>query len=350
MPALRCAILRGVAGLVVAAMALVVSPAAPARADVGQIVINGTQQHYDQAPIERVGRVFVPLRGVFEALGASVVYANGVINATGSDGTTIQLTIGSHNAVVNNAPVSMDVAPFIIGARTLVPLRFVSQALGAYVEYDNNTQVVTVTSRGSPQPQANAVELIDLQPGSGAAVAATLPTISGRFSEPVDPNTVKITLDGRDVSSTTDISTSDFLFTPPYSLGARSHVVRVSGRSQTGAAFDRSWSFNSGTSGVSNFIRNISIANGSAAGTFTVSGTTLPNSNVHIAAISSAVLAGVFRVQTADYSTDLTADSNGRFSQVITMNSVGGGTLSVRFTSTAPVTRASAVETRTYKT
>jgi hypothetical protein len=126
--------------------------------------------------------------------------------------------------------------------------------------------------------------------------------------------------------------------------------VRVSGRSQTGAAFDRSWSFNSGTSGVSNFIRNISIANGSAAGTFTVSGTTLPNSNVHIAAVSSSVLAGVFRVQTGDYSTDVTADANGFFSQGISMNSVSGGVLSVRITSTAPATRASAVVTQSYRT
>jgi Copper amine oxidase N-terminal domain len=330
---------------------LIAAPMVPARADAVQIFINGTQQHYDQAPIERAGRVFVPLRGVFEALGASVVYSNGVINATGRDGTTVQLSIGSHNAVVNGAPVSMDVAPFVIGARTLVPLRFVSQSLGASIDYNNTSRVVTVTSRGGTLPQTSSVELTDLRPGNGEAVMATQPTISGRFSQSVDPNTVKITLDGRDVSSTTDISTADFLFTPPYSLGAQNHQVRVTGRSQTGTAFDRSWSFSSGTSNASNYISSVSPANGSTVGgSFTVSGTTLPNSNVHIAAVSSAVLAGVFRVQTGDYSTDVTADGNGHFSQGITMSSVGGGTLSVRITSTAPVTRASAVVTQNYRT
>jgi len=36
------------------------------------------------APQERAGRIFVPLRGIFEQLGASVVYQNGVINAQGN--------------------------------------------------------------------------------------------------------------------------------------------------------------------------------------------------------------------------------------------------------------------------
>jgi hypothetical protein len=230
-------------------------------------------------------------------------------------------------------------------------LRFVSQSLGAAVDYNNVSRVVTVTSRGGAPTQTNTVELTDLRPGNGEAVMSARPTISGRFSQSVDPNTVKITLDGRDVSSTTDISTTDFLFTPPYSLGAQSHQVRVSGMSQSGVAFDRYWSFSSGTSNVSNYIRNISPANGSTVGgSFTLSGTTLPNANVHIAAVSSSVLAGVFRVQTGDYSTDVTADANGYFSQGITMNSVGGGTLSVRITSTAPVTRASAVVTQGYRT
>jgi trimeric autotransporter adhesin len=345
---LRGAMLGVIAALGGIALTLVASPV---RADVVQIIIDGAQQHYDQAPVDRVGRVYVPLRGVFEALGASVVYDNGIINATGRDGTTIRLAVGSHNATVNNTPVYMDVVPFVVGARTLVPLRFVSQSLGATVDYNDIARVVTVTSRGNTPVQSNSVELTDLRPGAGQTVMSAQPTISGRFSQSVDPNTVKITLDGRDVSSTTDISTTDFLFATPYSLSAQSHQVRVSGRSQTGTAFDRSWSFSSGTSNESNYIRQVSPANGSAVGgSFTVSGTTLPNSNVHIAAVSSSVLAGVFRVQTGDYSTDVTADANGFFSQGISMNSASGGVLSVRITSTAPATRASAVVTQSYRT
>jgi hypothetical protein len=102
--------------------------------------------NFTQPPIERSGRVFVPLRGVFEQLGASVVYSNGQINATGN-GRTISLTIGSTQATVAGQPTLMDVAPFIVGATTYVPLRFISQALGASVNWDNSTSTVTINGR-----------------------------------------------------------------------------------------------------------------------------------------------------------------------------------------------------------
>ena len=69
---------------------------------------------FDQPPIVRAGRVFVPLRGVFERLGASVVYANGQINATGR-GRTVSLRIGSTQATVDGQPTTLDVAPFVVG-------------------------------------------------------------------------------------------------------------------------------------------------------------------------------------------------------------------------------------------
>jgi len=116
-----------------------------------RIIVNGQEVTFDQPPIERSGRVFVPLRGVFERLGASVVYDNGLINATGN-GRNIQLQIGSTTARVNGQTTSLDVAPFLVGARTLVPLRFISEALGANVNYDGSSQTVTVALAGAPAP------------------------------------------------------------------------------------------------------------------------------------------------------------------------------------------------------
>jgi len=120
------------------------SSALAARADVG-ITINGSSVAVYPAPIMQSGRVFVPLRSVFENLGASVVYSNGQINATGNN-TEISLTIGSTQATVNGSPVTIDVAPFIVGASTYVPLRFVSQALGANVSWDDGDQIVEITT------------------------------------------------------------------------------------------------------------------------------------------------------------------------------------------------------------
>ena len=149
------------------------------------IVVNGTTVNFDQPPEERAGRVFVPLRGVFERLGASVVYANGQINATGN-GKNVSLHIGSTQATVNGQPVTVDVAPFLVGSRTLVPLRFVAQALGASVDYNNSSRVVTINNGGTsqnvtvtpmPSPGTNFIRVSS--PAAGTKVGATF-TLSGR--------------------------------------------------------------------------------------------------------------------------------------------------------------------------
>ena len=115
------------------------------------VIVNGQTMSFAQPPIVRAGRVFVPLRGIFEQLGASVVYSNGQINATGS-GRTISLTIGSTQATVSGQPETMDVAPFIVGATTFVPLRFISQALGAAVNWNDSTSTVTISGRAGGPP------------------------------------------------------------------------------------------------------------------------------------------------------------------------------------------------------
>ncbi|HLW37274.1 MAG TPA: copper amine oxidase N-terminal domain-containing protein [Candidatus Eremiobacteraceae bacterium] len=326
-------------GLRAAAFASVfaIVTALPALAAV-TITVNGQQVQFDQPPIERSGRVFVPLRGVFERLGASVVYDNGVINATGN-GRTVQLHIGSNSALVNGQTQTLDVAPFLVGARTLVPLRFVSQALGATVDYDNSSQAVTISLGGSAPA---ALTLTNLRPGANAVVAGNRPAVSGSFSSSVDPNSVRITLDGRDVSATSDISGSDFLFTPDYDLTPEQHTVHVTGKTTGGQSFDQSWAFTSGTSVVSNYIHNLTPANGSTvSSTFTLAGTTLPGSSVHIVAIPTAVFGGVFRVQSGTYTADVTADGNGQFSQSISVQTVPGGNVAVRITSIAPTTKQS---------
>jgi hypothetical protein len=328
-----------------------------ARTAAVRIVVNGSQVQFDQPPIERSGRVFVPLRGVFERLGASVVYDNGLINATGN-GRTIQLQIGSTRAIVNGQTQMLDVAPFLVGARTLVPLRFISEALGANVQYDNSSQVVSINSGQAPPPAQTAqptqapasVNLTNLQPGSGGYVQVARPAVSGRFSEAVDPNSVKLTLDGRDVSSTTYVSRNDFLFTPTYDLSQSTHTVEVKGTSAAGVTFDRTWSFTSGTAqdtgNAVNYLRNLLPADGSAVGSsFTVSGRTLPNSTVHIAATGSALLGGVLRVGLGTYTSDVQADGNGRFSQSVSVQVPSGGNVSVRITSIAPNTNAGATVT-----
>ncbi|MBV9055943.1 MAG: copper amine oxidase N-terminal domain-containing protein, partial [Candidatus Eremiobacteraeota bacterium] len=123
--------------LILACAAAAALPALPpgVRAQSVNVIVNGEPMSFAVAPIVRAGRVFVPLRGIFERLGASVVYSNGQINATAT-GRSISLSIGSTQATVDGQPQTIDVAPFIVGATTFVPLRFISQALGASVNWN----------------------------------------------------------------------------------------------------------------------------------------------------------------------------------------------------------------------
>src|ERR1700722_16545818 len=123
----------------------------PALAQAVTVSVGGQPLYLNPGPVERAGRMFVPLRGIFERLGATVVYDAGVINATKHE-TTVSLRIGSTQAIINGQHQYVDVAPFILGATTYVPLRFVAQSLGADVAYDPSSRNVGITMPRPPVP------------------------------------------------------------------------------------------------------------------------------------------------------------------------------------------------------
>ena len=111
------------------------------------IIINGQVQQYDQMPVIVNGRTLVPLRGIFEALGAVVSWDDSTKTIIGVKATkSIVLQIDNTFASINNEATTLDVAPSIMNSRTMVPVRFVSEALGADVQWDGNTRTVTITS------------------------------------------------------------------------------------------------------------------------------------------------------------------------------------------------------------
>lgn len=209
------------------------------------VVVNGQPMSFAQPPIERAGRVFVPLRGVFERLGASVVYSNGQINATGH-GRDISLTIGSTQATVGGSPQTLDVAPFIVASTTFVPLRFISQALGASVNWNDSTSTVTIVSMGAPgapQPESGArpIALVGVAP-TGTTYNAS-PTLRFQFNRSVRLADFRITVDGRSVTGNVRQDGAYFAVNLPWRLSAGPHHVRVVGTTASGASFDLSWSF-----------------------------------------------------------------------------------------------------------
>ena len=57
----------------------------------------------------------------------------------------IKLTVGNKNGTINDKPVTLDVPPVIQNGRTLVPLRFIGEAFGAKVDWDDKTRSITLT-------------------------------------------------------------------------------------------------------------------------------------------------------------------------------------------------------------
>jgi Copper amine oxidase N-terminal domain len=212
------------------------------------VVVNGETMNFAQPPIVRTGRVFVPLRGVFERLGASVVYSNGQINATGG-GRTISLTIGSTQATVGGHPEVIDVAPFVVADTTYVPLRFVSQALGASVNWDDSTSTVTINGGGQPPPPAprsyaRAVRFANVSPTG--TIYDSMPTLRFAFDRPVRITDFRVSIDGRNVTGSVRQNGPNFAVDLPFRLPPGPHRVRVVGATTSGASFDLSWSFVSG--------------------------------------------------------------------------------------------------------
>lgn len=113
-----------------------------------RLMLNGQPFQTRFEPVVQDGRVLVPLRDIFENLGARVDYdrAERTIVAR-RDGTRVHMRIGSDRARVDGQPVRLDVPAMTIGGATMVPLRFVSEALGATVNFNQRRNVVRINDR-----------------------------------------------------------------------------------------------------------------------------------------------------------------------------------------------------------
>ncbi len=111
----------------------------------GQDMTSGSQELiFDVPPIIQKSQVLVPLRVIFEALGASVQWdaTNQIVTAV-KDDTEIQLVIDGQ-AYINGEPVDLSAPADIINGRVMVPLRFVSEAYDCQVNWDGASQTITI--------------------------------------------------------------------------------------------------------------------------------------------------------------------------------------------------------------
>ena len=110
-----------------------------------KVLLDGKQIKFDQAPIIENGRTLVPLRAIFEELGATVLWNEALGTITANKGNnTITLAIGSKVMSRGIKRIELDAIAKIVNGRALVPLRAVSEAFDKNVSWDGFTKTITI--------------------------------------------------------------------------------------------------------------------------------------------------------------------------------------------------------------
>jgi len=122
--------------------------------------VDGQPVHFsDVRPVSVDGRVLVPVRGIFEQMGVNVDWnsATRTVYATGN-GREVELYVNKRVAKVNNHQVTLDVPAQVYAGRTMVPLRFISESMGAMVDWmpESNTVAITTGVASLPEHQVYA--------------------------------------------------------------------------------------------------------------------------------------------------------------------------------------------------
>ena len=111
------------------------------------VKVNDTILGFETPPVTESDRTLVPMRFLFEQLGAEVTWDEATETATAvKANTTINFSIDNTTATVNGAETVMDVPARLVGDKTMVPLRFLSEEMGYTVEWDEETRMATITT------------------------------------------------------------------------------------------------------------------------------------------------------------------------------------------------------------
>jgi len=113
--------------------------------DTIQVYVDGVKVNFDVPPMIIEGRTMVPMRAIFEAIGAEVTWDQERQLVIGiKDDTIVELYIGSVLPTVNNEIKQINVPATVVNKRTLAPLRFVGEAFGGTVTWDGLTRTVNI--------------------------------------------------------------------------------------------------------------------------------------------------------------------------------------------------------------
>lgn len=147
------------------------------------VYIDGTKLSFpDVEPMIEAGRTLVPMRAIFEAMGAKVEWiadSKTVVGISRDEKTIITLKIDNKTASVNGKSVSLDVPAQIRNDRTVVPLRFIGESFGATVNWDAASYRIDIAAAaGGTQKPAEAINLETVSTGETLS-GSVVPAISG---------------------------------------------------------------------------------------------------------------------------------------------------------------------------
>lgn len=138
------------------------------------VIVNDKAINFDQPPIIDDGRTLVPIRAVTEALGAHVDWDQLSGTVTAQRGKTdITLTIGSDKAYINGNVTELDAPAKIINERALIPLRFIAEGFGCYVGWKDATKTVYIADGKNMPCRDLTVHFLDV--GQADSILIQLP-------------------------------------------------------------------------------------------------------------------------------------------------------------------------------
>jgi len=159
----------------------------PARSDDINVYVNGRQATIlGTQPQEINGFVMVPLRDVLQQTGGTVVWDATTKTAIANRGDThIKVPIGSETAQVNGRDVTLDAPATVVAGSTMVPLKFISNALGAQVAWASDTRTVRIdTTVSTASYNGETVESYAvLTPTTEVAENSTVTTLPNEVAE-----------------------------------------------------------------------------------------------------------------------------------------------------------------------
>lgn len=138
------------------------------------VTVNGSRLLFDTDPIIESDRTLVPLRVIFESLGATVRWEDATQTAVAvKDNTEIRISVDNIEMLKNGEVVVLDVPARLIDNRTLVPVRAISEGLNAQVDWlgDTRNVVITIDDSGIVYPYTA------LRPSDQALLADLIPEL-----------------------------------------------------------------------------------------------------------------------------------------------------------------------------